>query len=161
MLTTRLLMSGLIAFGLALAPTGVVAAEPHAHAATVAIKLDNGKKWPTDEALRQGMGEIRTAISEALGPIHANKFSRGAFDKLAERVQGQIDYVTANCKLPEQADHQLHVVLEQILDGVAVMKADKGRANGAVKIAQALDLYGSHFNDPGWKPLNIGRQHAR
>lgn len=154
-------MSGLIAFGLAFAPTGVVAAEPHAHAATVAIKLDNGKKWPTDEALRQGMGEIRTAISEALGPIHANKFSRGAFDKLAERVQGQIDYITANCKLPEEADHQLHVVLEQILDGVTVMKANKGRADGAAKIAQALDLYGSHFNHAGWKPLNTGRQHAR
>jgi hypothetical protein len=54
MLTTRLLMSGLIAFGLALAPTGVVAAEPHAHAHAAEIKLDNGKKWPTDEALRRG-----------------------------------------------------------------------------------------------------------
>ena len=153
MLTTRLVMSGLVAFGLALAPTGVVAAEPDAHGATVEIKLDNGKKWPTDEALRQGMGEIRTAMSEALAPIQANKFSREAFDKLAGRVQGQIDYVTANCKLPEEADHQLHVVLEQILDGIAVMKADKGRADGAVKIVQALELYGSHFNHAGWKPL--------
>ena len=161
MLTTRLLMSGLIAFGLALAPTGVVTAGPHSHTATVVIKLDNGKKWPTDEALRKGMVDMRTAISEALGPIHANKFSRGAFEKLAERMQGQIDYVTANCKLPEEADHQLHVVLEQILDGVAAMKADKGHADGALKIAQALDLYGSHFNHAGWKPLNAGRQHAR
>ena len=66
MLTTKLLMSGLIAFGLALAPTGVVAAEPHAHAATAEIKLDNGKKWPTDEALRRGMSEIRTAMVDAL-----------------------------------------------------------------------------------------------
>jgi hypothetical protein len=146
-------MLGFIAFGLVLAPTGVVAAEPHAHAAAVEIKLDNGKKWPTDEALRRGMGEIRTAMSDALAPIHANKFSRGAFDKLAGRVQGQIDYVTANCKLPEEADYQLHVVLEQILDGIAVMKADKGRADGAVKIVQALELYGSHFNHAGWKPL--------
>lgn len=153
MLTTRLVMSGLMAFGLALTPIGVVAAEPHAHAATVEIKLDNGKKWPTDEALRRGMGEIRTAMSEALAPIHADKFSREAFDKLAGRVQGQIDYVTTNCKLPEEADHQLHVVLEQILDGIAIMKADKGRADGAVKIVQALELYGSHFSHAGWKPL--------
>ena len=56
MLTTRLLMSGLIAFGLALAPTGVIAAEPHAHTATVAIKLDNGRKWPTDEAEAEPRG---------------------------------------------------------------------------------------------------------
>jgi hypothetical protein len=153
MRTTKLLMSGLIAFGLALAPTGVVAAEPHAHAATAEIKLDNGKKWPTDEALRRGMSEIRTAMSDALPPIHANKFSGEAFGELAGRVQGQIDYVTANCKLPEEADHQLHIVLEQILDGIAVMKADKGRAGGAVKIVQALELYGKHFNHTGWKPL--------
>lgn len=153
MLTTRLLMSGLIAFGLALAPTGVVAAEPHSHAGTVEIRLDNGKKWPTDEALRRGMGEIRTAMADALPPIHANKFSGAAFEQLAGRVQGQIDYVTANCKLPEEADHQLHVVLEQILDGIAVMKADTGRAQGAVKIVQALDQYGAHFNHAGWRPL--------
>jgi hypothetical protein len=99
------------------------------------------------------MSEIRTAMVDALPPIHANKFSREAFDELAGRVQGQIDYVTANCKLPEEADRQLHIVLEQILDGIAVMKADKERAEGAVKIVQALELYGTHFSHTGWKPL--------
>ncbi|MDO8397464.1 MAG: hypothetical protein Q7T45_06560 [Bradyrhizobium sp.] len=153
MLTTKLLMSGLVAFGLALAPTGVIAAEPHSHAATAKISLDHGKKWPTDEALRRGMGEIRNAMADAVPAIHRDKFSSGEFEKLAGRVQGQIDYVTANCKLPEAADHQLHVVLEQILDGIAAMKADKGRDQGAVKIVQALDLYGAHFNHAGWKKL--------
>lgn len=153
MLTTKSLMSGLVAFGLALAPTGVIAAEPHSHAAPAKISLDHGKKWPTDEALRRGMGEIRNAMADALPAIHRDKFSGGEFEKLAGRVQGQIDYVTANCKLPEAADHQLHVVLEQILDGIAAMKADKGRDQGAVKIVQALDLYGAHFNHAGWKKL--------
>ena len=154
MRTTRLLIPGLIALGLALAPAGALAAEhAHGHAATAKISLDHGKKWPTDEALRRGMGEIRTAMADALAPIHRNKFSAGDFEKLAGRVQGQIDYVTANCKLPEAADHQLHVVLEQILDGIAAMKADKGRDQGAVKIVQALDLYGAHFNHAGWKKL--------
>ena len=53
--------------------------------------------------------------------------------------------------LPEDADAQLHVVLEQIIDGVAEMKA--GRDKGAVKIVQALDMYGKYFNHTGWKPL--------
>ena len=154
MRTTRLLIPGLIALGLTLAPAGVLAAEhDHGHAATVKIKLDHGKKWPTDEALRRGMGEIRNAMADAVPAIHRDKFSSGEFEKLAGRVQGQIDYVTANCKLPEAADHQLHVVLEQILDGIAAMKADKGRDQGAVKIVQALDLYGAHFNHAGWKKL--------
>jgi hypothetical protein len=152
MRTTRLLIPALIALGLASAPPGLFAAE-HGHAATVKIKLDNGKKWPTDEALRKGMDEIRNAMADALAPIHRHNFSAGDFEKLAGRLQGQIDYVTANCKLPEAADHQLHVVLEQILDGIAGMKADKGRDKGAVKIVQALDQYGAHFNHAGWKPL--------
>ena len=153
MITTRLLMSGLIAFGLALAPTGVVAAEPHAHAAKVEIRLDNGKKWLTDAALRQGMGEIRVAIAGALARIHSSEFPRGEFEQLAAKVQAQVDYVTANCRLPEEADHQLHVVLEQILDGIAAMKADTGQTQGAVQIVQALELYGTHFDHAGWQPL--------
>jgi hypothetical protein len=76
MITTRLLMSGLIALGLALASTGVFAADPHAHAAKVEISLDNGKKGPTDAALRQGMGEIRVAIAGALPGIHRATNSR-------------------------------------------------------------------------------------
>jgi hypothetical protein len=68
-------------------------------------------------------------------------------------VQAQVDYVTANCQLPEEADHQLHVVLEQILDGIAAMKADTGQTQGAVQIVRALELYGTHFDHAGWQPL--------
>jgi len=153
MITTRLLMSGLIALGLALAPAGVFAADPHAHAAKVEISLDNGKKWPTDAALRQGMGEIRVAIAGALPRIHSNEFPRGEFEQLAAKVQAQVDYVTANCQLPEEADQQLHVVLEQVLDGIAAMKADTGQTQGAVQIVRALELYGTHFDHAGWQPL--------
>ena len=117
MFASKMLMSGLIALGLAFAPVGALAAEPHAHAGAVEIKLDNGKKWPTDAALRRGMGEIRIAMSDALTPIHRNEFSAGAYEALAARVQAQVDYVIANCRLPEEADQQLHIVLEQILDG--------------------------------------------
>jgi len=153
MRTTRLLMSGLIAFGMALAPTAVLAAEPHSHPTSVEIRLDNGKKWPTDEALRRGMSEIRVAMADALTPIHENKLSGAEFERLAARVQVQVDYVTANCQLPEEADHQLHVVLEQVLDGIAGMKADTGRTQGAVTVVRALELYGAHFDHAGWRPL--------
>ena len=39
------------------------------------------------------------------------------------------------------------------IDNIAALKADKGRDQGAVKIVQALDLYGAHFNHAGWKKL--------
>ena len=128
-----------------------VAAEPPAHTDAVEIKLDNGKKWPTDEVLRRGMGKIRIAMADALTPIHRNEFS--AYETLAGRVQAQGDYIIANCRLPEEADHQLHIVPEQIFDGIVAMKAASGQTQRVVKIVQALDLYGAHFDHAGWQPL--------
>ena len=43
-------------------------------------------------------------------------------NKALANVQKHIDYVVGNCKLPEEVGQQLHVVLEQILDGISEMK---------------------------------------
>jgi hypothetical protein len=143
-----------IALGLALAHAQ--AAETHSHhgaAATAKLTLDHGRKWQTDDVLRRGMGEIRSAMAQSLAPIHQGEFTPAQYDALAGRVQKQLDDVVANCRLPEAADRQLHVVLEQIIDGVAGMKAPTGRDKGAVKIVQALGQYGKYFDHAGWRPL--------
>ncbi len=154
MLLTRLLAPIVIALGLALGAPAF-AAEPHAHEAAGAIqlRLDNGKKWPTDDVLRSGMGEIRAAMAESLPSIHQNLFTPQQYDGLADRIQTQIDYVVGNCKLPEEADQQLHLVIEQVIDGVAEMKDTTGRDQGAVKIVRALAQYGEYFDHAGWRPL--------
>ncbi|WP_246740287.1 hypothetical protein [Bradyrhizobium sp. LCT2] len=134
-LLTKSLMPVVVAFGLAMGPPAF-AAGPHAHdgpAATVQLRLDHGKKWSTDDALRRGMGEIRVAMAQSLTPIHNNVFAPAQYEALATRLQTQIDYVVGNCKLPEQADQQLHLVLEQIIDGAADVKTQAGRNRGAIK----------------------------
>ena len=153
---SKVLVSAVFALGLVLGSVGAgVAAESHAHgdAAAVQLKLDNGKKWQTDDALRQGMGEIRQAMAASLKSIHENTFSPANYDALAANVQKHIDYVVGNCKLPEEADQQLHVVLEQILDGISEMKDSAQKQQGAIKIVSALDTYGRYFDHAGWAPL--------
>jgi hypothetical protein len=153
---SKMLVSAVFALGLALGSAGAgVAAEPHGHgdAAAVQLKLDNGKKWQTDDALRHGMGEIRHAMAASLRPIHENTFSPANYEALAANVQKHIDYVVGNCKLPEEADQQLHIVLEQILDGISEMKGSARKEQGAVKIVNALDTYGKYFDHAGWAPL--------
>jgi hypothetical protein len=155
MFTNKLFIPTIVALGLALSAPAL-AAEPHAHggaAATVQLQFNNGKKWQTDDVLRRGMSEIRSAVAESLTPIHENAFTPAQYDALAARIQGQIDYVVGNCKLPDEDDKQLHLVLEQIIDGVAEMKAATGRDQGAVRIVQALAQYGEYFDHAGWRPL--------
>lgn len=155
MFLSKSFIPAVAALGLALG-SPALAAEPHAHggaAATVQLRLDHGKKWQTDDVLRRGMSEIRAAMAQSLPPIHKNAFTPAQYDALAGRIQTQIDYVVGNCKLPEEADQQLHVVLEQIIDGVGAMKAATNRDKGAVKIVQALAQYGKYFDHAGWQPL--------
>ncbi len=133
-----------------------LAAGPHAHdkpAAAVPLRLDHGKKWPTDTILRGGMGDIRLAMSESLTAIHSKTFTPAQYEALATRIQSQIDYVVGNCKLPEQADQQLHLVLEQIIDGAARMRTGSSRDQGALKIVRALAQYGEYFDHAGWQKL--------
>ncbi len=155
MFMSKLLMPAVIALGLAVGAPAL-AAEPHAHgdkAAAAQLRLNHGKKWQTDDVLRRGMSEIRGTMADALTPIHKNVFTPVQYDALAVRIQAQIDYVVGNCKLPEEADQQLHLVLEQIIDGVAEMKASTNRDQGAEKIVRALAQYGEFFDQADWRPL--------
>jgi hypothetical protein len=158
MKTNTPLTGALIAFGLTAGLFGpAVAAAPQGHeghgAPAIELKLNNGQKWPSDEVLRTGMSRIRDALDTALPLIHAGRYGAAEFSALADTVQEQVDLVVANCRLPEEADLQLHVALTQVLDGINLMKGASDQEQGAVATIQALNAYGDHFDHPEWKPL--------
>jgi hypothetical protein len=153
MVTIRAFAAAVLALGLALSgPTFAATEQAHAShgAAALELTLNNGQKWPTDEALRQGMGEMRSMLATSLGRMHAGQFTSADYAALADRAQEQVDYVTAYCKLPEDADAQLHVVLAEILEGVDAMRAGADRLGGARRVVRALEAYGRHFDHPNW-----------
>ena len=138
----------------------VVAAEPsHEHAAgagSVQLELDHGRKWPTDEALRQGMTNMRAALAADLKAIHANKASDAQYEALAAKLNAEVAYVVANCKLEPRADAELHKLIAEILAGAEAMQRKEpgaARRAGAVRVVRALDGYGEFFDHPGWKGL--------
>lgn len=150
MLTTKYFSVAALALGLSLSVPALAATE-HAHGGAggvLELTLNNGQKWPTDEALRRGMSEIRSAMEKSLGRIHAGNFTTADYAALADRLQQQVDYVTSNCKLPEEADAQLHIVLAEILEGMDAMKDGPNRIQGALRAIGALKAYGLHFDDP-------------
>lgn len=151
----KFLAGAMVALGLTMGSVGAgSAAGPHGLGMpALELTLNNGQKWQTDEALRIGMSQIRDVIDASLPLIHAARYSAAELSTLGDWVQEQVDFVVANCKLPQEADLQLHVVLTQILDGVSTMKGEGGQEQGAVTIVQALNAYGGHFDHPGWKPL--------
>lgn len=122
------------------------------------LELNAGKKWMTDDALRSGMSSIRSAITAALPAAHGGKTTTAEYDALAKELSAQVGHIVQNCKLEPKADAQLHLVLEQIIGGIDTVEGksqDKKRADGMVKIAQALNVYGKYFDHPGWQPVKL------
>lgn len=152
----------LTALGLALslAGTGLAAEQPghrHEHGAAPAkLKLQDGRKWPTDAALRQGMEVIRGNMQKALPAIHGYKYSPEQYGALAKTLNQEVSGIVANCKLEPKADAQLHLVIAELLAGIETMEGKTRKAkreSGAIKIVAALDKYGTHFDHSGWQPL--------
>lgn len=139
-------------------PLAALAADHHDHGGAVPhkIELNAGKKWATDDPLRQAMNGIRSAVASTLPAAHAGKAASSDYDALGKEITAQVTYIVQNCKLDPKADAQLHVVIGDILNGVEMTEGkqhDKGRAVGVVKIAQALNTYGRYFDHVGWQPI--------
>lgn len=135
----------------------VVAEDGHHHghhdADAGQLQLDDGAKWQTDDALRQGMTGIRNDMAAALPEIHENRLPAGEYDALAMKVNDHLNGIIQNCELPPDADAQLHIVLGEIYVGLEGIREGSDRRSGAVKIIKALDSYGEYFDHAGWQPI--------
>jgi hypothetical protein len=154
MLNSKRLASALLAIGLASFAGGALATTPHSddgHSAAIReLRPDQGKRWPTDQPLRQGMSDIRAAMVTAFPQIHMGQFTSAQYGALGAKIQERVDHVVDNCRLPEEADAQLHVVLMEIVAGTEAMRSGSDRLGGAMRVIQAIEAYGRHFDHPDW-----------
>jgi hypothetical protein len=142
---------------LGLPATAVADVHKHEHGATEVhkLKLNHGKKWATDEPLRKGMSEIRSLVDAQHGAIHKGRLKPAEYAALGAKIEAQVGYIVQNCKLAPDADANLHVIVEEMLEGVEAMKGEEKESPraGAGKVVDALNDYGKHFDHPGWKRL--------
>jgi hypothetical protein len=143
----------------AVAPALHAAQDEHGHgheAGAHKLELDHGRKWSTDAPLRQGMSAIRDAVAAEHHAIHRNKAGLAQYQALAKKVDEQVAYMVANCKLSPEADANLHLILADIIAGSDLMKGkSKAKARqGAVKLIGAIETYPEYFDHPGWQQLD-------
>ena len=100
---------------LGLAATITLATEPghyHEPGGALVLQLNDGQKWPTDEALRQGMVNIRNAITPDLPAIQRDKLDTKGYDQLAGKV-----------KLRNGNGNNVHGLKSAIIPGKAELKS--------------------------------------
>lgn len=152
------LLPAALAIAVAFATTpAALAAESHGHQGHGApqLQLDHGKKWATDAPLRQGMAIIRAAVAQNHQAIHHARMSPAQYQVLGATIEHHVGRIVADCKLPPQADANLHVIVAEL---VAAADAMQGRsaekpAAGAERVVAALGQYAKHFDHPGFKRI--------
>lgn len=117
------------------------------------LRLNDGKKWETDENLRKAMTVIRGDMATVLGPVHEGKFTATQYEELAKKVEAQLLFIVASCELPPASDAQFHILLADYFGAVAKLKEAKGQKEGVVTMLRGLRAYGKHFQHPGWKDI--------
>ena len=138
----------------------MAAPQTHDHHGTApqTMKRNAGKKWATDEPLRQGMNAIRSSAAATLPLAHTGKAENSDYDAFAREVTAQVGYIVKNCKLEPQADAQLHVAIADIVAGVEMAEGKQAgakRSSGVVKVVRTLNAYGKYFDHPNWKPIAL------
>jgi len=116
-------------------------------------KLNNGTKWATDAALRQGMVRIRDALSAETETIANGRMSAQQYQVLAQEVNDQVSFMVQNCKLDEEADAVLHLILIELgaaADAISTSGDVHSKHLGAERMSRALEDYATYFDHPGW-----------
>lgn len=149
----RFLVSILLAAATFAISAATLAAEEHAHGAAApahAMTLDHGRRWQTDAPLRTGMAEIRAALVKKRPEAGAAEYAA-----LGTTIEKNVGSIVANCKLPPEADRNLHVVVAELLSAADDLRGKfaASPADGFHKAVRAANLYGQYFDHPGWKPI--------
>ncbi|HWJ06209.1 MAG TPA: hypothetical protein VNS57_10555 [Steroidobacteraceae bacterium] len=144
--------------------TGVTTAAPteeHAHARHGAgtalvsqLQLNQGQRWATDASLRESMAAIREAFDADHPRIHAGQQTDAQYQALAASVETQVNRIVAQCKLPPDADAQLHLLVGDLMQAVGLMRGadpQRSRHDGAALVHGALRAYPKYFDDPSWR----------
>ena len=119
------------------------------------LTLNQGARWQTDEALRTGMSAIREAFATVIEDVHAGRLDPAQYSALADGAEAQVNYIVENCKLPEEPDEQLHLVLAHMLEGIDQLRTPGCGQEGTVAVVEALNAYGEHFDHPGWETFAL------
>lgn len=128
---------------LVLLPPASTAEHSHPDDATE-LALDSGERWATDESLRVAMERLHSVVTHtAHGHVPP--------EMLAERIGEEMQYMVEHCKLPADADAELHKLLVMLGDAREKLLAEKTQDAGVEKAQHVLEQYGKFFAHEGWE----------
>lgn len=129
--------------------------EHHGHAAPEGggLTLNNGERWATDAALREGMGRVRASFVAVLPAFKQGELDPAAAADAARAIDDHVAFLVENCRLEPEADAVLHVLLAELLQGTASLRQAPASPEGLPRIHGVLRDYPRYFDHPDWEGI--------
>ena len=148
----RIVPSFLLAAALGLsAPLAFAQDHAHHHAAPAAQATAPAQRYATDAPLRENMAGIREAVGTLEHAEHA-QLDAAQVAALADKVNGHVRTIIAECKLPPEADAALHGIIGGLGQGIAALKENPADLGPVAGMRAALADYARMFDDPAVTP---------
>lgn len=119
------------------------------------LTLNQGKRWPTEDASRKGMAGIRDLMAEEATTTKNGNVTAEQYARIAKGVDQRVADMFRDCKHSPGADQVFHRILSRIIVGNTRMKKgpNSERQKGAEEIIRALKDYPIYFDHPSWRPI--------
>lgn len=111
---------------------------------------DDGGKWAGDESLREGMTRLHAAFESHHADYQEGRFDPEQAEQLAAAIEEAVSFMFANCRLPADADAELHKLLAASLGAARTLRRSDEPHRGLHELHQVLKLYPDHFDHPDW-----------
>ncbi|MGV8941324.1 MAG: hypothetical protein ACOH1P_07280 [Lysobacter sp.] len=115
--------------------------------------LADGQRWETDAPLRKAMASIREDVAKNLPAYHESRLQASDAEALAVFVEGNVNYMIANCELAPEPDAVLHVMIGQMMGAVAALRQAPASADGMPQLVSVVNDYQATFDHDGLQPL--------
>lgn len=100
------------------------------------------------------MTRIRAAVETSTASYRQGTLQAEDARALAARIESDIAYMVANCKLEPEPDAALHVLIARMMNAATALKADPMSEAGLPQVVSALTEYGTTFDHPDWTPVS-------
>ena len=111
-----------------------------------------GQRWATDAPLREAMLWIRDGVALNATAFHDGTLSAAAAQTLAAAVEGDVQFMIANCRLAPEPDAALHALIGRMLGAAEALRDDPLSTGGLPQLEAVLNDYGATFDHSGWEP---------
>ena len=124
-------------------------AQHDSHHVPAAAPTAPAQRFATDAVLRENMRGIRKSV-DALAHYEMGHMGPEQAKMLAGNVEGHVNDIIANCKLPPDADAALHAVIVPLMQNAVALKSDPKKQELIAPMRKALEQYPLQFDDPAF-----------